>query len=726
MMKKIHFDKKTVIAGIFLFLIFSFVTISCALPQPQMVAQMPKDYNYLDISSPVSMNNIEEKNGVYTHSQGDPNFVLQLSKSKLTSIAIDFSSQLKLEEGGSVKIYYAEEGKGFTELDSYDPYHISDEQVYFFQIPTNHYSLLRIDVDGDFMEPQILLSSEPLVLSSVSQSISPMRLILAILIPLAVIAVLFVTNILQKFTNRVLLGAQRLKKYIKKYRFHIIMAGAFYVLLAFISAGTELIYFRLVDKTPNSLGMQFDLFRFLFIFGVLATIFTLFLLRKVAGAKPEYLFLAVVLIGGILITAGLPPVTGTSWDDQVHYSWAATVPGVTDQTYTQADKNLFDIKRDFKDEYNYKSKSAYAKEQNQLHEYGTMGTKEGNSLQIYQRLGHIPATITMKICNTVGMSFTTQIILARTSTLLMYALIMFFAIKKLSSGKMILSVLALAPTYIYIACNFGYDYWVTALLTVGFVYYLEELRHPKELVSLKNLLIILGSFILGCGPKSIYFIFFLFPLFVNKEKIKNLKQHRLLCLGGAALVIGFFLLITFSTIGGGGDSRGGEVSTGGQIAFIFSHPIQYTKILLGFLSSYWNPQIFITGNYLTNWSYVDTVAGSAILIILLFVVAFTDKNEKDIHSSHFITRILVAMTAFAGTSLVATALYIDFTPVGHNGILGCQPRYLFPFLFPIFSVIGSSKVKNRINRKIYNYTVIGISTAVLYFGIWNNILTFYH
>ena len=58
------------------------------------------------------------------------------------------------------------------------------------------------------------------------------------------------------------------------------------------------------------------------------------------------------------------------------------------------------------------------------------------------------------------------------------------------------------------------------------------------------------------------------------------------------------------------------------------------------------------------------MAGALIILALLVFVAITDENENDWMSSGRIIRI-INMLIFGGTNiLMATALYISYTPVG--------------------------------------------------------------
>jgi uncharacterized membrane protein len=54
--------------------------------------------------------------------------------------------------------------------------------------------------------------------------------------------------------------------------------------------------------------------------------------------------------------------------------------------------------------------------------------------------------------------------------MLMYVIVVFFAIRKLPKGKLIMSAIALMPTPMYLACTISYDTVVTSFLFLGMAY----------------------------------------------------------------------------------------------------------------------------------------------------------------------------------------------------------------------------------------------------------------
>ena len=70
--------------------------------------------------------------------------------------------------------------------------------------------------------------------------------------------------------------------------------------------------------------------------------------------------------------------------------------------------------------------------------------------------------------------------LGRWCNLLAYAVIMYFAIKKLPIGKRLMAAIGLMPTPIFLASTYSYDAMIIAGITFGFAYLLAELLDRKK------------------------------------------------------------------------------------------------------------------------------------------------------------------------------------------------------------------------------------------------------
>ena len=96
---------------------------------------------------------------------------------------------------------------------------------------------------------------------------------------------------------------------------------------------------------------------------------------------------------------------------------------------------------------------------------------------------------------------------------------------------------------------------------------------------------------------------------------------------------------------------------------------------------------------------------------------YTDKNEFDkFYGANFIKTVVIVLE-FGLICLIATALYVDFTPVASETIQGCHPRYLMPLIAPFTLTIAPTFFAIKQKKAVYNGIVLAIMTSGLIFKI---------
>lgn len=475
----------------------------------------------------------------------------------------------------------------------------------------------------------------------------------------------------------------------------------------------------------------FNYYRFLFIFAIGLLIGAFCIFRKSIAERPEYGFLVVAIICGTLLVLSQTK-SYISWDDFIHYK---NVDSLTMKSL---------IKKDVEDIYaktNSVPHSYSIKEQQSIDEYFDSRIKKDNSSkgkkskepmialkQFYNKLGYLPAAFVTMIGRILNLPGHIIFMSGRLANVIAYSLVVFLAIRKLKSGKMLMGVIALFPTSIFLASNYGYDFWVTSFTMLGLAYLFSEIQQPEKKMSKKDAIIMLGSFVVGLGPKAIYFPLMFLVFFLKPSKFKSAIAYKRFVLASSFsifFVLGSFLLPFLISGEGGGDSRGGsEVNSAEQVKFILTEPVAYSKILYNFMSGYISP--LNAGGFMTSFAYLGSVQGFATLLFILIFVAITDKNKFDVKTSTWKLKLSVLGIYFAIVSLICTALYVAFTAVGRETIAGVQPRYLTPLIFPLLYVFANGKIKNPIDRYYYNSAIFLMIAAIFFYGVWDVIIKFYY
>jgi uncharacterized membrane protein len=238
--------------------------------------------------------------------------------------------------------------------------------------------------------------------------------------------------------------------------------------------------------------------------------------------------------------------------------------------------------------------------------------------------------------------------------------------------------------------------------------------------------------VLGLGAKAIYVPLMLILFFMKRDKFKTQKGYLgyLIGLSCAALfALGSFALPYLVSGGAWVDDfrGGGVVDSSAQTMFILQNPLEYATLLIRFTRDYLiNIHTARTNEYLqyyvTFFVHLGSSPFSYVIWATLGFVALTDRNKDDALTSTIGYKALISALVLSTFMLLATSLYISFTEVGSDTVLGMQGRYLIPFLFPFFYIVGGFKIQNNMNESIYSASVFGIMSFILLTGVWQKLL----
>lgn len=487
--------------------------------------------------------------------------------------------------------------------------------------------------------------------------------------------------------------------------------------------------FQKVRNAPDKSIFSIYIFAFTFVFMTVGCY--LIMVYKNQTIKIEKIFLVIALSAGMYLAVFQPKTTLVSWDDEIHYENVVKMSYVSNYRISNADQYM--IKRILAKNFQMST----IKEDNQMLNslyYGAENVYSKNPkvyANVYNMVGYIPAAVTQAIGRAVHLPFTWIFVLGRMSNLLVYTLLVYFGMKRLRSGKWIVFTIALFPTSLFLTCNYSYDYWVICWTIFALCYLFGLAQNIEQKVKYKDYAIILGSFFVGLGPKAIYFPMILFTLMLKSKRHESKKQMWI-CKSATVLtmllVISTFML-SFITVGPGtGDSRGGgDVNSALQVQFILQNPVEYTKILLRFLFGTYL-RIENSGDYTNLMAYLGKGLFGGISILTLGIAMLVDRQKEK--TLNWKIRSFVITILFGTVSLVATALYVSFTPVGYDTVNGCQLRYLLPLIFPFAYVIGeerlANRIRNKINVKYMELLISGMVFFVLYAALFIRLARYFY
>lgn len=587
----------------------------------------------------------------------------------------------------------------FTDL---EPVHaniaINDKSAVATLFPAE-YKAIRVEFPKDCRLRDISLYNTLPEEKTINIEIASWRYVLVCIVTLFAMVAAFLIDLKFGLCDIILAS---LKENYKKVIKALIGAGASVT----VGVVAEIIYRRIFGA--DGLGKTFNTASFAMFATIAAFIIILIMCRKSFAERPEKpLFFIIMAVG--LFTIISQPMGHICWDIDSHYPWALEHSFFHIANYTDADLAI---------QYNsiISTNPSYADSEAAKNLLYLMGDAVTLQKRVVFSIGHLPAGLAIAVARLFGASFYIRFLCGQFANLLIYATAVYFGVRKLKRGKMILATIALFPTNIYIASNYTYDYWVTGFALLGAAYFVNELERPHEPYSVKDTVIMCAAFMFAAMPKQIFVILLLLPLFVRKHNVikKNRRHYLIIVAVFFAITLLLFALRSVYTISGGGDTRGGNVNPTEQISVIFANPINYATILIKFLLEYLS--IGSMKQYISNFAYLGFGSLSGVFIASLCFTALTDKSRESRFKGSIIGRIAAVFVLLGGAALAATSMYVAFTPVGNSAILGCQPRYIMPVLAPTLLTIANPGIPLLKGHKgIYNFVVLTVlSVALLY------------
>ena len=530
----------------------------------------------------------------------------------------------------------------------------------------------------------------------------------------------------------------------------------------------------------NTVG-AFNEYRCVFIIACLMCIYIIIIGTKKADKKPELIALLLLGVIGIMYVMIIPAEAEISWDESIHYWNAVGVSHPLSGYANKAEEWLY-----WHSGIGYglpNSIDVLRISQNSVQNLYNTGQIVAANTDVWTKISciaYVPAALGLAIGRCLHLPYMWTFHLGAAMNMILYLILAYFSMKKLKSGKMILVTVTGLTTAMFLAGVYSLDSWITGFTMLGLATFFETMQKQKVL-SVKNMLIMLGSFSLGFLPKTIYCPLFLLFLMIPENRFINHKIMRKFRVTTLALFVTFLLEMVLSfklflpilivtwlisdacylifdritrrqkmiigislgflvvIIGifavyyvlpgllGTGDLRGGTgVNSSEQVKFILNDPLKYVKILMNYIFTNY---LYFGGAFKVIFGTFGYIGESSFQLIsfgLLLIVAFTDKNAEDSWKEYNKVKIAMIILVMIIIILIATALYISFTPVALETINGCQPRYLIPLMFGFFALIGTNKWKNKLSIKIYNSAVMAMVAVLLLANAWQVVVRLYY
>ncbi|MCD7824536.1 MAG: DUF2142 domain-containing protein [Clostridiaceae bacterium] len=594
-------------------------------------------------------------------------------------------------------------------------------------IQLGEYSSYLIMIPADFQLLKVYYALENEI--SVTEKIFAVVIVILVVIVLtiALMALDSFRRIVEKIDGNVRKGFLNLKK-----KYPVI----FKYFILFIGIAVIAVFFAYVLAQNNVYTFSAKTAVMAALCGFLLSIGIAF--HKYFASRIEWVGFFIILIAGAMISFLEPPNVGLSWDDEIHFRNAVQISHILDQKISAADAaiiNDYQFVALQRREYNREEQSNYTELLNELeksHYYSEAGEySAANTLITY-----IPSAVGLIIARGIGLPYSITLAVGRWMNVVLLAVLSFWSMKKLRTGKIVVLLIALIPTNLFIAANYTYDTWLTAWSMFGLSVFFGEWQSPEKKLTKWTPWLIVVPLFLAVMPKQVYFPLVFIALFMPSAKFISKQQkwkYRIFIIIAAVLPL---ILVYMSTIAGNaigqGDVRGGDdVDATAQLEFLRSNPVDAFGAIASFLKGYLNPLVE-GAEYTKRMGYYYTTeyftVHGKILLATIILGALVSREEKEIKFPYWTKLGTIFVYAVIGF-MAAFSMYIAFTAVGAETVNGCVGRYLLPAIFPVVYVCsrfsGKTYVKGFIGEENLNMVLLFILVCSSVAGFWTGCLALY-
>ena len=337
---------------------------------------------------------------------------------------------------------------------------------------------------------------------------------------------------------------------------------------------------------------------------------------------------------------------------------------------------------------------------------------------VYSFVQYIPQAIGIALARIFTDSTYLITCAGRLVNMIVAIVLLYLAIKIMPFGKKLLLIPAMIPITIEGFTSLSPDAMTIAMSFLYIAYILQLAFGKKKKIETKEKITLLVMSVIIALCKIVYIPLVGLVLIIPKEKFKNennkSKIINFCIIAGIAVVINLLWLGISSRYLA--NFREGDSKI--QVLLALQNPIQFVQTVLYTINLNGHSYLMsLFGNAIGWGEFVklDSIVPYTLLAIYLFVVS-TDEEIKGKLKRYQVVWVLLVVLAIV--ALIFTSLYVQWTTIGKESILGIQGRYFLPILPLMMLLLGSClKVKTGYKKENVNKVAAIVMLVVQIFVI---------
>lgn len=462
------------------------------------------------------------------------------------------------------------------------------------------------------------------------------------------------------------------------------------------------------------------------IFVFISTIFFAFLFNKNED-YPLKLFLPLVLISEFIIFI---------LDDKIHknafiiilglglcFCFTSPILDVPDESTHLAralfvsegnlgmyeDNSQVNISKDYEEYYNQMKKNLFNNTLSEIsHSENQINQITVKATIAYSFVSYLPQAAALFLGKCLNLNLFWSFYIGRVFNLLLYAILVFYAIKLSPEYKVQMMIIAIMPMAIYIAASYNQDSFALGMTFLGIGYFLKLLLGCKKIKIHQIAIFFLICSCIAFTKLPFVFLVFLI-LFIPRSRFYYKKYYFLGFV--AILLVGIVSMawfIYYSHFTAPHVPEG--IGAAAQISYFLNH---FEESIQNFIRALFAFSVYGQTLFTFGWF---TYASPELMILYFFFlggVVFGYPTEHTIPKLSRIGAILVFFTCYI---MVCVTMYLTWTPIGATNIVGVQGRYFVAMLalLPLFCSINKKKLLSTENKLLERNNLFFTTIAVVF------------
>ncbi len=334
---------------------------------------------------------------------------------------------------------------------------------------------------------------------------------------------------------------------------------------------------------------------------------------------------------------------------------------------------------------------------------------------------YLPAILGMTLARLLHLGTVPMLLFARWCSLLAFALMTYFGMKRLPFGKITLFLLSILPMNLQQCTSFSYDAVINGVIFLYICYcislaYREEPVRPGEILTMGIL-----SIILIYGKSGVYLPLILFVFLIPAKRFGGRRKRMIgilcLCL---LPVLGFLsknavAVNSIATTTEATATVGSSTTAAYTLSYFLSSPIELVRIMANTVADKTSFYLMSLVGQKMGWVEIEISEVIPMLFwLLLGLSALRTENEPQYVRTG--QKWWIALVCMACAGVILGGMLLTWTPRDHISIEGVQGRYFIPFMPALLLLLRNGRLtfKNSVERGLIYAGLIGQLLTIIY------------